>query len=232
MLRYLRATGIAGAVMTLAAGAAYADTSMAPEADTANAVRYIDHAAADLDGATLASARMETPAIPAQQVDFSNSLLDHAVATVDEPVIAPEPALKSRSLRELVGEHARSQAVDDEHECLAEAVYFESKGEPLEGQLAVAEVVINRAESGRYPATLCGVVKQRGQFSFVRGGHIPSAPSGTEAWRKAVAIAHIARQELAESKAEDAMFFHATRVRPSWRGLKRVAAVGNHIFYR
>ena len=62
----------------------------------------------------------------------------------------------------------RRPALDAEAECLATAVYFESMGEPLEGQLAVAQVVINRAKSGRYPPHWCGVVKQKAQFSFVR----------------------------------------------------------------
>ena len=61
-------------------------------------------------------------------------------------------------------------AADEALECLAGAIYFESKGEPLTGQLAVAEVIINRAKSGRFPTDVCAVVKQRGQFSFVRGG--------------------------------------------------------------
>ena len=56
---------------------------------------------------------------------------------------------------------------------MAGAIYFEAKGEPLSGQLAVAEVILNRAKSGRFPKAICSVVTQRGQFSFVRGGRIP-----------------------------------------------------------
>jgi len=137
-----------------------------------------------------------------------------------------------RSLSELVGLHSSSRTANAEHECLANAVYFESKGEPLAGQLSVAEVVLNRAQSGRFASSVCGVVKQRGQFSFVRGGRLPSVPRASAAWKKAVAIAEIARQDLADSPASRALFFHATRVRPSWRGLTRIATVGNHIFYR
>src|SRR3546814_1697830 len=64
--------------------------------------------------------------------------------------------------------------IDPELRCLAGAVYFESRGESLAGQLAVAHVIINRAESGRFPSSYCGVVHQRSQFSFVRGGKMPS----------------------------------------------------------
>ena len=83
-----------------------------------------------------------------------------------------------------------SAAASDALQCLAGAIYFESKGEPLTGQLAVAEVIINRAKSGRFPADVCGVVKQRGQFSFVRGGEIPSINAGT-AYRTAIAVAKV-----------------------------------------
>ncbi|HEX8578455.1 MAG TPA: cell wall hydrolase [Allosphingosinicella sp.] len=156
------------------------------------------------------------------------------VAEAPAPAEPPKPQERPvrRSLSELVGLHSSSRTADSEQECLANAVYFESKGEPLAGQLSVAQVILNRAKSGRFASSVCGVVKQRGQFSFVRGGRLPSVPRASAAWKKAVAIAHIAREDMADSPASRALFFHATRVRPSWRGLKRVATVGNHIFYR
>lgn len=149
----------------------------------------------------------------------------------------PAPAVEAaeppahRSLAQLVAEHAGTQTVDAQHECLAGAVYFEAKGEPLNGQLSVAEVILNRARSGRFPASACGVVKQRGQFSFIRSGRFPAIARASLAWKRAVAIAHIAVQDLADGPAPKALFFHARRVSPRWR-LTRVAAVGNHIFYR
>jgi spore germination cell wall hydrolase CwlJ-like protein len=154
------------------------------------------------------------------------------------PVAAAEPAPVAeiekpahRSLAELVADHSATQTADAQHECLAGAVYFEAKGEPLNGQLTVAEVILNRARSGRFPASPCGVVKQRGQFSFIRGGRFPAIARASLAWKRAVAIAHIAREELADGGAPRALFFHAKRVSPRWK-LIRVAAVGNHIFYR
>jgi len=147
------------------------------------------------------------------------------------PVVeAAEPPARL-SLAELVAEHSSTRTVDAQHECLAGAVYFEAKGEPLNGQLSVAEVILNRARSGRFPASACGVVKQRGQFSFIRGGRFPAIARASLAWKRAVAIAHIAVQDLADGPAPKALFFHAKRVSPRWR-LTRVAAVGNHIFYR
>src|SRR3546814_13674283 len=79
--------------------------------------------------------------------------------------------------------------IDPELRCLAGAVYFESRGESLAGQLAVARVIINRAESGRFPTSYCGVVLQRSQFSFVRGGQMPKIRESSRPWAHAVAIA-------------------------------------------
>jgi spore germination cell wall hydrolase CwlJ-like protein len=93
-------------------------------------------------------------------------------------------------------------------------------------------VIINRSTSGRFPSSICGVVRQPSQFSFVRGGRIPTPPQSSAGWRTAVAIAHIALDDLADSGASRAMFFHARRVSPGWRNLTRVATVGNHVFYR
>ena len=118
-----------------------------------------------------------------------------------------------------------------ELECLATGVYFESKSEPLAGQLAVGQVIANRASSGRFPSTYCGVLFQRGQFSFVRGGSLPSVPRASKQWQTAVAVAKIVSQRLQSSNAAKALFFHARRVSPGWR-LTRVASIGNHIFYR
>ena len=118
-----------------------------------------------------------------------------------------------------------------ELECLATGVYFESKSEPLVGQLAVGHVISNRAKSGRFPSSYCGVLFQRGQFSFIRGKSLPSVPRASKQWKNAVAIAKIVDQGLKDSSVGKAMFFHARRVSPGWR-LKRVGSIGNHIFYR
>ncbi len=123
-----------------------------------------------------------------------------------------------------------SAAADEALQCLAGAIYFESKGEPLTGQLAVAEVIINRAKSGRFPADVCAVVKQRGQFSFVRGGQIPNINAGT-AYRTAIAVAKVALADAWNSPAEKALYFNTADRRPSVRAIK-VASIGNHVFYR
>ena len=72
---------------------------------------------------------------------------------------------------------------------------------------------------------------QRGQFSFVHGGHLPGVSHSNRQWQTAVAIAKIVDQDLQKSEAGNALFFHARYVSPGWR-LKRVASIGNHVFYR
>ena len=138
----------------------------------------------------------------------------------------------SGDLATMVAELRAPEAGTRELECLATGVYFESKSEPLAGQLAVAKVIANRTESGgRFPSTYCGVLFQRGQFSFVHGHSLPSVAHGNRQWQTAVAIAKIVDQGLKESAAGDALYFHARYVAPAWH-MKRVASIGNHIFYR
>ena len=144
------------------------------------------------------------------------------------PEAEPKP---TGDLASMVAELRSADPGSRELECLAVGIYFEAKSEPLIGQLAVGEVIANRASSGRFASSYCGVLKQRGQFSFVRGGRWPSVARSGRQWQNAVAIAKIVDQDLKDSAADKALFFHARRVSPGWR-LKRVATIGNHIFYR
>jgi hypothetical protein len=133
----------------------------------------------------------------------------------------------------LVDKFATNAALDQETNCLATAVYFEARGESLEGQLAVARVVMNRAASGRYPPDWCSVVKQPAQFSFVRHGEFPQADTNSDAWRKAEAIAELAAANIVPSVSSDVLWYHADYVAPSWRrNLQEVQQIGAHIFYR
>lgn len=127
---------------------------------------------------------------------------------------------------------AQSNAATDEQlRCLATAIYFESKGEPLAGQLAVAQVILNRAANGRFGRDACSVVTQRGQFSFVRGGVVPSVDDSRAQYRIAIAVAKVALADAWDGEADNALYFHARRVAPAWKKT-RVAAIGNHVFYR
>lgn len=233
MRRTFRAVAFAAAAVSFGAAAAYAGPSIASEAEAVPAAHYTQHAAAILAVADHGLNDIAEQARLAHDVDFSNPVAAHAVAPAPPPAaeILEEEQRDGRSLSELVRDYAASETSDEETECLARAVYYESKGEPLAGQLTVAEVILNRADSGRFPSTICGVVRQPSQFSFVRRGHIPKPP-GNAQWRTAVAIAQIAQRDLAEGSAPRALFFHARYVSPGWRNLTRVASVGNHIFYR
>ncbi|WP_265587471.1 cell wall hydrolase [Sphingomicrobium arenosum] len=158
--------------------------------------------------------------------------LEALLAPEAEPMtdIADVPALPD-DLKALVKHFAGTEPANQQMDCLARAVYFETRGEPLDGQLAVAEVILNRADHHRFPNSYCAVVKQHRQFSFVRGGRIPQPNRDSRAWRTAVAVARIADAGHAETAMGDALFFHANYVRPKWR-LKRMGAIGNHIFYQ
>jgi spore germination cell wall hydrolase CwlJ-like protein len=183
-----------------------------------------------------------TPSL-AWQIDAPAAPLPAVIQTLPESSVqapppvavpeAPEPAAEApQTLAEAMASEPGARSVDAELECLAGAVYFESKGEPLKGQLGVARVILNRTRSGRFPTTACGVVKQHGQFSFVRGGRFPTIARGSAAWRTALAVARAARDGHVESPAGRALFFHARSVSPGWRGVTRVASIGNHVFYR
>lgn len=155
---------------------------------------------------------------------------------VPRSVLVPTPILTSQrtsfaSLEDAVAAHHGLSAADEAERCLAGAIFFESKGEPLSGQLAVAQVVMNRTKSGRFASDVCGVVKQRGQFSFVRGGVIPAVDEGRAAWRTAVAVAKVALAEAWDGVAPKALYFHAKAVGVR-NGMTRVASIGNHVFFR
>ena len=174
----------------------------------------------------VAPERIEYPALPDSTEPVESE------DTADAQEIAPVPVKPTGDLASLVAQLRGTDPGSRELECLAVGVYFESKSEPLTGQLAVGEVIANRANSGgRFPSTYCGVLFQRGQFSFIRGRHWPAVNKSSKQWRTAVAIARIVDRDLKDSAAESALFFHAKRVSPGWR-LKRVASIGNHIFYR
>lgn len=148
-----------------------------------------------------------------------------------KPEMPEQAESRPATLLELVKATPHPDVIDEELHCLAATVYFESRSESLVGQLAVAHVVINRAESGRFPRSLCGVVHQKSQFSFVRAGRMPAIKTGGQQWRNAVAIAQIARADAWKNQAPGALFFHATHVSPGWNR-PRVAQIDNHIFYR
>lgn len=121
--------------------------------------------------------------------------------------------------------------------CLSLAVYHEARSEPMLGQIAVAEVVLNRAENSRYPNTVCEVVTQGGtvrhrcQFSYYCDGK-PETPHNQRAWRRAVVIAKLTQSGVLSADVPHATHYHATYVSPYWRNhFSHVATIGQHLFY-
>jgi spore germination cell wall hydrolase CwlJ-like protein len=215
-------------VLTLAA-AAMGTSSVAPAQvlPAAATDQVVAAAAKTLNEPLVTTPLLNDPLAPAQVAGSEEPALS-ASADEDEPVAITRGA----SLGDTVAKLRRSEPGSRELECLAAGVYFESKSEPLAGQLAVGQVIANRADSrGRFPSSYCGVLTQRGQFSFVRGGRWPAVNKNSLQWKNAVAVARIVDADLHDSSVGKAMFFHARRVSPGWR-LTRVAAVGNHVFYR
>lgn len=125
--------------------------------------------------------------------------------------------------------------------CLAMNVYYEARGEPVEGQYGVAEVTMNRVADPRYPDTICEVVHQK-RWDYLRKRYV-SAFSWTEfetvpkpqgaAWQGAVTVANSVYDGRREQTLEGAVHYHALHIRPSWaRGKEPVAKIGRHVFYR
>jgi N-acetylmuramoyl-L-alanine amidase len=183
--------------------------------------------------------------VPQAAVANATTVMTNAIRTVSGNLlpatrtVATEAAWLHRGgwpLYALVDRYADNGAnLDEQSNCIAVAVYHEARGESLEGQLAVARVIMNRAASGKYPPSWCATVKQPWQFSFVnpRSGQFPYTNTDCDAWRKAVAITKLATSNVVPTLATDVLWYHADYVAPSWgRRLSRVDKIGTHIFYR
>jgi Cell Wall Hydrolase len=239
MIRTVRAAGLAVAAFVLGGSVVWGGPLQAVEGDAAPQIHYLDHAGATADmtdlgvndavSGAVSDERVTVEAAPAtraEQLAHASELAEQLMRLADAVLI---PQL---SLHQLVDSYAGLSTDNLEQDCLANAVYFEARGEPIEGQLAVAEVVLNRTRSGRYPATICAVVTQPWQFSFVRNGIIPRADRSSEAWRRAVAVARIAESGAQRLLPRDVLWYHADYVSPSWgRRLARNTKIGLHIFY-
>lgn len=120
--------------------------------------------------------------------------------------------------------------------CLAEAIYFEARGESVQGQKAVAEVILNRRDSGQFPSSVCGVVKQGNkngcQFSYNCGGN-SRAIRDKASFLRVKRVAEAALGGAPRNLTGGATYFHTPAVRPSWsRKFTRTTRIGSHIFYR
>ena len=180
-------------------------------------------------------------------LDAGNGALSAIAAfTDDEPAVGPE--LTASVLARYVADgflptSRRLEIAADERDCLAQAIYHEARGESAEGQLAVANIIVNRARSGKYPSSLCGVIYQnadkgryRCQFTFACDGR-GDAPRERRAWARSQALAEEVYVQYAQGKSlgmlpRSALFYHTVNVRPNWAyTYNRIAQIGAHIFY-
>ncbi|MET3926998.1 cell wall hydrolase [Devosia sp. 2618] len=174
-----------------------------------------------------------------------------AIASFTSPAsrsVAPEPELNPTMLAAYIEDGyqplaARLEHANAERDCLAQAIYHEARGESEAGQMAVANVIVNRARSNKFPSTLCGVIYQnadkgyhRCQFTFACDGRT-DAPSERRAWARSASLAEHIYAEFATGAQVgavpgSALYYHTTAVSPSWSNTyNAVAQIGSHIFY-
>ena len=206
----------------------------------------------------------EAPTITSQMLSayIANSRVAHlqnpalaqagAMATGQLQVETGQPVLTSRLLAAYVQNNYVStrdqiKSLSDASTCLAQAIYHEARGEPEEGQWAVATVILNRVKSSRYPDTVCGVVYQnarhrnRCQFSFACDGRPDEGGIGNrivrESWVRANLISRAALDRFRAgspqlSLPESVLYYHNRSVRPPWAAsMHSVTRIGGHIFY-
>ena len=193
--------------------------------DSGASVRLADHTPALLDTPWIRTVEYTL------ERDTDSSMSRYAMRDRDGAALASLVSFRPEHLK-------RAEAMDAEARCMAQAVYYESRNEPLAGQLAVAEVIANRMRDHRYPDTACGVVFQGAtrttgcQFTFTCDGAMNRAPKGT-AWEQAKEIAAHVLMNLAEDRTGGATHYHATYVDPVWSaGLIKTDKIGLHVFYR
>lgn len=180
-----------------------------------------DEAIASLIGSDAQSAHGVAAAEPVS----SAATTDLAATPVAEPAIEPGMAQAETATEPVTAQHG----MDAETICLAKIVHHESANQPREGQLAVAQVVMNRLASPRFPKTICAIALQPGQFFNVHAYN----PRQDHRWALAVEIALDARNGVSPPVVGEALFFHAAHAQPSFhRSRPRVTQIGHHVFYR
>lgn len=165
--------------------------------------------------------------VPDQPIE---AIVNPASLVLRTPPVDVTPLLQQFVLEKMVAEQ----------KCLAEAMYYEARGEGLDGEKAIAEVVFHRMHSHNYPHSICGVVYQRAaaghgcQFSFTCNGELQEAKA-PGAWSRAKRLAGKILTGLVTlgDETENAIAFHAVDVQPDWGDhLVKTIQIGNHIFYR
>ncbi len=150
------------------------------------------------------------------------------------PVVITKPIAYVVKMETIVSKKETHDLCLKDAKCnlLAEAIVYEARGEPTKGQIAVAQVILNRKQDPRWPDKVVDVIKQPHQFSYLKDKHKQRPPSQDD-WNKARKIAHAVIIGTERNPVGDATHYHATRVQPKWaKKLQPVAKIGNHIFYK
>lgn len=178
---------------------------------------------------------VEVRVVSAIEVLMSSGFDDHSVA--QDLILAGVPA-HAFAIPAAVFEQPFDEFEAEEHLCLSQAIYFEARNQSVLGQIAVADVILNRVDHGRFPNTICGVVFQgeerrnRCQFSFACDG-LPETAYEMGAWAKSEALADLIMRGFRPPLTRYATFYHAEYVSPSWaKAFVETTVIGDHIFYR
>ncbi|TNE34408.1 MAG: hypothetical protein EP348_10940 [Alphaproteobacteria bacterium] len=195
--------------------------------------------------------RIGATAMPSERSAMANLVHPSKIAQIDRDFAAlPHRtgalgAISDLDMPDILNLTKTYQSVDlfgrtftKEEMCIAQAVYFEARGEPLIGQVAIAEVILNRIVDPRYPGTACKVVFQnqnrrhKCQFSFACDG-LSDRPKNATAWEAALKVVALVMNGERSGIAKRATHYHAAYVNPKWsEHLQKLGQVGGHIFYR
>lgn len=184
----------------------------------------------------------DTDALGSQVLQASLAETEEAPASITVPAVFRSADATSVLLHNAVVSppvlNIKLSDLEKERRCLTQGIYFEARGESAVGQLAIAEVILNRVTSNRYPDSICGVVFQGAksnqcQFSFACNGDMKK-PRDPVAWRKAQRLAHyVLAGKVRNTIVGSATYYHATYVNPYWAPhMVEVAKIGRHVFYR
>ncbi|MEL6452516.1 MAG: cell wall hydrolase [Pseudomonadota bacterium] len=187
--------------------------------------------------ATASEDAADTAAADALRKAEARGLSNVPAARLSALLTEPDPQTDVTFARAWID--AQPKAKGDAHwRCLSEALYFEARGETVKGQFAVAEVIMNRVKSARFPGNVCGVINQgtgrkyQCQFTYTCDG-VPEAIHEPRAFERVAKVARAVLDGRAPALTQGATHYHTTAVRPNWsRVYTKTAAIGVHIFYR
>jgi len=168
-----------------------------------------------------------------------NLLIGLVLVTLCVSLITLKHVNDLRNTREIDPNYMTTDEVNRNLDCLAMNVYREAGGEPFEGKVAVAQVTLNRVESGKFPREICAVVYQRNvfmekvvcQFSWYCDRDLQKKPENDPNYDESYKVAKMVFVENFRLESlKEALYYHADYINPNWK-LKRITKIGNHIFY-